>query len=405
MANSAMNKKREYLNSLLKQAGCLAKQAQDIKSMDLEASQPTIGNKMQKEVESGSQGNYASDTSVDASIEGTIEVADDKVEGPEEQMAAKIFSKTGNPVKTIKPDGTPATFGKTASVFQKVKAAVTAQMEKQAAYDEKNIVTATEVMQKIASLNDCKTQQQVEALMQDISVDFNKLAAYNPLFNEACERVMMRKMAAEIQALAAAEGIPEEQAAEVLDAATANDPEAVAELENEVQGEALSELADMEGAQAQVMSGLQAAADEVSAITGQEFTPDDIVAAVEDVVMQAEELGVEPEVLINAAAEEMMQGAGDEVTGEDMAAAEQLLEEAAAKGISPEELIQGLTSETPQETPAAEETPAEAPVAAEEEPKAEETPVQDIAKEACLHKLASTRRGANLNYILSRLGR
>ena len=62
-------------------------------------------------------------------------------------------------------------------------------------------------MRKVAALNEVSTQEDFEALTADIDVDFKKLAAYNPMFNVACEAVRMRKMAAEVEALAEAEGI------------------------------------------------------------------------------------------------------------------------------------------------------------------------------------------------------
>jgi hypothetical protein len=43
-------------------------------------------------------------------------------------------------------------------------------------------------------------------------------------------------------------------------------------------------------------------------MTGTEITPDDLIQAASDVVDQAEAMGVEPEVLIQAAAEELAQG-------------------------------------------------------------------------------------------------
>lgn len=385
--NSSMKKKASYLTELLASHGILNKEAQQITHKSLDAAQPTIGDKMQNQIEDRTQGNYASDPSVDASIEGAVEIKEDKVEGPDDKCAAKDLASTGTSINTMTPEGKPASMPKSATIA-KIKAAVNNEIRKEASYEANEITTATEVMQKIASLNDCKDEISAEALVQDIAVDFRKLASTNPLFNQACEHVMMRKMAEEIAALAEAEGIPEEEAAAALDASMAEDPEAQEEFNNEVEGEALSELADVEGAQAEMAAGLENAAAEASAALGQEVTPDDIVAAVEDVVAQAEEMGVEPEVLIQAAAEEMMQGAGDDVTGEDMAAAEGLLEEAAAQGISPEELISGLTAEV---------EGGEAP--------AEETPAEEIAKEACLRKLASTRRGANLAYILEQAKR
>lgn len=380
--NSSMKKKANHLRELLESHGILNKEAQEITHKSLDASQPTIGNKMQDEIQARTQGNYASDPAVDASIEGVVEIKEDKVEGADDKCAAKDLAETGTSIKTITPEGNSTNMPKSATL-NKVRAAISREMQKEAALQDNEVKTATEVMCKIAALNDCKTEAEVGSLMEDIKVDFVKLANTNPLFNEACEHVMMRKMAEEIAALAEAEGIPEEEAAAALDASMAEDPEAQAEFNDEVQGEALSELADAEGAQADMMAGLESAAAEASQALGQDITPDDIVSAVEDVVAQAEEMGVEPEVLIQAAAEEMMQGAGSDVTGEDMAAAEGLLEEAAAQGISPEELISGLTAEVEGGAAPAEEAPAE-----------------EIAKEACLRKLASTRRGANLAYIL-----
>lgn len=87
----------------------------------------------------------------------------------------------------------------------------------------------------------------------------------------------------------------------------AADPQAQEEFENEVQGDALSELAGAESATADLMSGLDDAAAQASELTGIEITPDDLIQAANDVVEQADALGVEPEALIQAAAEEIAQ--------------------------------------------------------------------------------------------------
>lgn len=52
-----------------------------------------------------------------------------------------------------------------------------------------------------------------------------------------------------------------------------------------------------------LMAGLDDMAAQASEQLGADITPDDIIAAAEDVVAQAEEMGVEPEDLIQAAAE------------------------------------------------------------------------------------------------------
>lgn len=56
------------------------------------------------------------------------------------------------------------------------------------------------------------------------------------------------------------------------------------------------------------MAGLEDAAAQASEMTGTEITPDDLIQAASDVVDQAEAMGVEPEALIQAAAEELAQG-------------------------------------------------------------------------------------------------
>lgn len=192
-------------------------------------------------------------------------------------------------------------------------------MVKKAAYYRQNPPTATETMYKIAALANTNNQAEQQALAKDIEVDFVKLANYNPLFRNACEYVKMRKIAEEINALAEAQGVAPEEAAAALDEAMAADPAAQAEFDNEVQGDALSELADAEGNTADLMAGLEDAAAQASEITGTEVTPDDLIQAASDVVDQADAMGVEPEALIQAAADEMVDSSGADITKEDLA--------------------------------------------------------------------------------------
>ena len=413
-----ISKKAAHLQELLERNGLLKKaqaQEQEVKHKDLEASQPTIGNEMQKETEEGNPGapgaNFASDKNVDAEIKGTIEVAPKKlkVEGDDDTAAKAVLNETGSSVEVMASCGTPTELVKSEALNQKLNAVVDMELKKQAAYQQQvdayyteNPPTATETMYKIAALAQSNDKAEQEALAQDIEVDFVKLAKYNPLFGAACEHVMMRKMAAEIDALSQAEGISPEQAAEALDASMANDPEAAAELNNEVEGEALSELAGAEDQTAGLLGGLDDMAAQASEALGTEITADDIIAAAEDVVAQAEEMGVEPEALIQAAAEQMTQGGDAEVSEEDMAQAEQLLQEAAQQGISPEEVIEAVANGEGEAAPAEEAPAAEAPAEepAKEEAPAEEPKAEDMEKEACLKKLASTKRGANLAKIL-----
>lgn len=313
------------------------------------------------------------------------------------------LASTGTEVDTMKEDGTatgtPAAVAKTASLYRKQLAGIMKQMSKAAAakqaqpeqQPQQQIVTGVEVMQKFASLTPTSTKEDLEAAKDLLT----KLASTNPVFSVCRDRILMSKMAEDIDALAEAEGIsPEEAAAELQAAADAN-PEMTADLEDEATGEAVADLADAEVATDQFMSGVDQMAANASEALGVEVTPDDIVDAAEQTVQLAEQLGVEPEVLIQQAMEEL-QGAGDaEVTPEDEANAQAILDEAAANGISPEEVIQMAAGELEGAPEAAtEEAAPEAAPAAEPEEKEEKEPEEKVEKEASLQKRAKTMRAA-----------
>lgn len=402
----SISKKAAKLQELLERNGLLKKaavQQQKVEHMSLDASQPTVGNEMQKEVENGNPGTpgaaYASDKNVDAEIKGQVQPAPDSlyIEGDDETPAKSVLSATGNSVKTMTAAGKPTNMTKSEALNQKLQAVAKSEMQKQAAYQQavdahyaQNPPTATETMHKIAALANSNDKAEQEALAQDIQVDFIKLAAYNPLFRNACEYVKMRKIAEEIDALAAAQGITPEEAAGALDEAMAADPGAEEEFNNEVEGDALSELAGAQGETADLMAGLEDAAAQASALTGTQITPDDLIQAAADVVDQADAMGVEPEALIQAAAEQMAQSGDAPVTEEDLAQAEQLMQEAADQGISPEEIIQAAAEGQGEAQAAPAEASAEEPAAVAEDNG------EGQVKEACLRHLATTRRGQML---------
>ena len=427
----------------MESAGVLCKEAQEIKHKKLDAAQPAIGDDMQKKIEETQPGaNYASDKAVDASIANGSDPSPKTIEGDDDKQAAKVLSETGTTVEDIHPcgapSGTPAEVVKSAAFRTRIEAVVKAEMAKEAAFkkaqeeakkaeelkkeaaakEEKKaseeVTTATEVLDKIASMKDVKTQDEFIKLASDLDVDFGKLRETNPLFNIAVEHKLMEKMAAEIDALSAENNMTPEEAAAALDEATANDPEAAAEMQAEAEGEALSDLAGAEQEQAAFMDDLDNTAAQVSEMLGTEVTGDDIANAVEQVVEMADQMGVEPEALLEAAVQEMTAGGegGEEPSEADLAQAQEILDAAAQQGISPEEVIQAVAQEMGGE--GGEEAPAEAPaeaVPAEEAPKAEEAPAEEIEKEASLKrqevltKLASTKRGANLLKVLNAKGR
>lgn len=300
------------------------------------------------------------------------------------------LNATGTTVDTITPDGnatgTPAEQAKSASDYRAELAGILASMKKQASAqaapantkeaNADDFRTGSEVLAKFASLTPNSTEEDLAAAKEELV----KLASTNPVFHICRDRILMAKMAEDIDALAEAEGISPEEAAAELDAAAAANPDMVAEMEDEANGEAVADLAAAEEATDAFMGDIQGMADNASAALGQEVTPDMIIAAADETVALADELGVPPEALIQAAMEEMMgAGAAPEVTPEDEANAQAILDEAAANGISPEEVIQ-MASE---ELGGAPEAPAAEPAA--------EPPVE---KAASLQKRAGTMRAA-----------
>lgn len=310
------------------------------------------------------------------------------------------LNATGTTVDTITPDGnatgTPAEQAKSASDYRAELAGILAAMKKQAsaqaapaanepaanapantpAVNADDFRTGTEVLAKFASLTPNSTEEDLAAAKEELV----KLASTNPVFHICRDRILMAKMAEDIDALAEAEGISPEEAAAELDAAAAANPDMIAEMEDEANGEAVADLAAAEEATDAFMGDIQGMADNASAALGQEVTPDMIIAAADETVALADQLGVPPEALIQAAMEEMMgAGAAPEVTPEDEANAQAILDEAAANGISPEEVIQMASEEL-----------GGAPAAPAAEPAAE----PPVEKAASLQKRAGTMRAA-----------
>jgi hypothetical protein len=284
-----------------------------------------------------------------------------------------------------------------ASLVAQKRAQVAEQTKQASEQKAPEFTTGTAVMAKFAAL----TQNSTEADIEDAKQELLKLASTNPAFGVIKERIMMRKMAEDIDALAEAEGISPEQAAEELQAAADSNPEMGEELEDEATGEAVADLADAEAATGDLMAGIDEMAANASANLGVEVTPDDIMQAADEVVAMAEEQGVEPEAILQAAIEQM-QGGEEDVSEEDMAAAEEILSQAAEQGISPEEVIQALSEDLGAGEEAV-EAPAEAPAeeakdeGEEAKDEAEAEPAEKVA--SVQQKRASTDRAAYVQYL------
>ena len=278
--------------------------------------------------------------------------------------AKAALANTGTTVDVMEQDGEKttlktATVQKTAADYQHELAQTLAKlraqsMQKRAAaqeqqVDPENFRTGTEVMEKVASLREkvvARGGQPTEAELNELHDEMTKLASTNPLFRICRDNILMNKLAADADALAEAEGMSPEDAAAQLDAAAAADPSIMASAEDEANGEALAELANAEAGADELMGGVEELAANASNALGQEVTSDDILNAIDEVQAQAEQLGVPPEALIQAAAEQMAGGMGGaEVTPDDEANAQAIMEEAAARGVSPDEVLQMAAGE------------------------------------------------------------
>ena len=401
MTNQLKNKSKTLLD-LLAQSGLTKEAAQEITHKTL-LDQTNIGKEQTQDLHEGVEGTLADTPAAKNTSTDTVPdlpgVQDLNASGEEG------IRDEGKSVETQTTDGcdagTPAQEAKKmASDYRAAVASLVAAKRaqvKQASEQpkEQEFTTGTAVMAKFAAL----TQNSTEADIEDAKQELLKLASTNPAFGVIKERIMMRKMAEDIDALAEAEGISPEQAAEELQAAADANPEMGEELEDEATGEAVADLADAEAATGDLMAGIDEMAANASANLGVEVTPDDIMAAADEVVAMAEEQGVEPEAILQAAVEQMQAGGEDDVSDEDMAAAEEILSQAAEQGISPEEVIQALSEDLGggEEAAPAEEAPAEAKEDEGEKEEAESEPAEKVA--SVQQKRASTDRAAYVQYL------
>lgn len=408
--------KSESLVDFLNRSGLLAKAAsdQEITHKTL-LDQNDLGKEQTQDLHEGVEGVLADTKAADNTSSDTVP----DLPGVQDLNASGEtgLNQRGSSVELQDTDGndsgTPAQEAKkmaadyraaVASLVAQKRQQITAQQEKKAAVEapkqeapaEPEFTTGTAVLAKWAALTQNSTEADIKAAQDELV----KLASTNPAFNVIKERIMMRKMAEDIDALAEAEGISPEEAATELQAASDANPEMGQELEDEATGEAVGELADAEAATGDLMAGIDEMAANASANLGVEVTPEDIMAAADEVVAMAEEQGVEPEAILQAAVEQMQAGGGEDVSDEDMAAAEEILSQAAEQGISPEEVIAALSDDLggEGEAPAAEaaEAPAEDEGAAE---PAETEPTEKVASVQRQQKQASTARAAYVQYL------
>lgn len=404
MSNQLANRSKTLLD-ILNKSGLTKEASQEITHKTLQ-DQTNLGKEQTQDLHAGVEGDLADTSAAKNTPHDTIPDLPGvqnlnasgeeglRAEGRSIDLQTTDGCPSGTPAQEAKKMATDYRTAIAQLVAQKRQQVKQAAEQKQASEqkpaEEQTIVTGTEVMAKFASL----TQDSTDADIEDAKASLLKLASTNPAFGIIRDRIIMRKMAEDIDALAEAEGISPEEAAAELQAASDADPAMGAELEDEATGEAVADLAGAEAATGDLMAGIDEMAANASANLGVEVTPDDILAAADEVVAQAEAQGVEPEAILQAAIEEMQAGGEEDVSEEDMAAAEEILSQAAEQGISPEEVIQALADDLGGEG-AAEEAPAED--SGEAAAEAEAAPTEKVA--SVQQKRASTDRAAYVQYL------
>ena len=401
MTNQLQNKSKTLVE-LLNRSGLLKDASQEITHKTL-LDQDNLGKEQTKDLHEGVEGVLADTKAADNNSTDTVPdlpgVQDLNASGEEglRQRGSSVELQTTDGCDS----GTPAQEVKSASDYRLAVATLVAQKRAQiksaSAQNpteqpaQAEFTTGTAVMAKWAALNQNSTEADIQAAKDELV----KLASTNQAFHIIRERIMMQKMAEDIDALAEAEGISPEEAAAELQAASDANPEMGQELEDEATGEAVNELAGAEAATGDLMAGIDEMAANASQNLGIDVTPDDIMAAADEVVAMAEEQGVEPEAILQAAVEQLQAGGEDEVSDEDMAAADQILSQAAEQGISPEEVISALSDDL-----GGGEGGGEGEAASDEGGEAEETESEPAEKVASVQqKLASTDRAAFVQYL------
>ena len=369
MSNQLTNKANEIAAKLA--AYGLNKEAKQTITHPGLLSQNSLGKEMTNEIHENEDGVQADTEAAENNSSNRIDAI------PNAQnlntSAQSAVANTGSTVETQTVDGcatgSPAEQAKSAAYFAAVLKGI---QEKKAAADkaeqaaaaaaakekkeDNTFLTATEVYCKFASLGPRSTQADLDAS----TAMLEQLARTNPVFTATRDNIIMRKKAAEVEELASAAGIAPEDAAAAMDAAVAANPSMDEELMDEASGEALNDLAGAEQELGGLLEGAQSLADGASQVLGEDITADDIANSIEVVSQMADEMGVPPETLIEAAAQEMMQG--EDPNDEDMANAQQIIEAAAEKGIPPEQIIQELASDIDAEGMSGEGGAAEAPI-------------------------------------------
>lgn len=192
------------------------------------------------------------------------------------------------------------------------------------------------VMHKIATLS----EQSTDADFAQVSNAIKHIAATDPDFAQVKLACVQDIMTRDCEELAAAYNIPMRKAAELLDEAAAANPEMLQEVDDAATVDAVDELAGIEEEADAIRAGVDELAANASGVLGMEVTPDDIVASIEQVVAEADAQGVPPEALLQEAMD-MLVGDAD-VTPEDEAAAEQIMAATEAAGIPPEAVLEEL---------------------------------------------------------------
>lgn len=238
-----------------------------------EAGQTSYGKQQQEELDKDSVGNNEQtnpDSIKDAAPaitdENSVSGTDGKTDTVGEKMKVKEKPESTSKIASSFAKGLMTHINKSAAAAQEQKKEAASQEQKK----EVEYVTGVSMLNKKAALMNAKTAEEAEKAANDFYADLSALHA-NPMFQQVFQKHAALKMAEDVKA-AMEEGAPEgseEAIAAALQQAVNEDPELAAELEGEITGDAIDDLAAAEQ-QAAVI-------DQIAEATGN--TPEDVIAA------------------------------------------------------------------------------------------------------------------------------
>lgn len=267
------------------------KKAEDVTTIPSPEAQKTVGTEQTKVLEENTPTNISPDTTnTEPAPVTTDQVPSGGTDTKTDTEGAAMK------VNTAEENAKEASLGAAFARGLVAKAAAMKQTQESAPY-----ITGKEMFQKKAAMLSAKTAEEAEAAAKDFYANIPALQNnpyYKDIFNKCAQRKLAEDVATAMEFANAPQG-SEEEIAQALQQAIANDPEAQAELEGEITGESIDQLNEAE----QQTEAVQQIADAVG------VAPEAVMQAAQLIEAAAAEQGVPVEEFINAVDQSLQQPA------------------------------------------------------------------------------------------------